>query len=301
VKPLSFAAIAAACPAALTEKTRKTTGDDYVTVPTRTLFNMVKAAGFDAFDCLQGPSVKPSYAPFARHMVKFRHVSVKDDATEPHFCIVMTNSHDGLTPVLFAPGIHYPAINATLLSTAAVVFHRIFTDETKHKAAMKAALNVALEAEAATLAIWAKAGRFSMTDKDAAGFVGRIVRQHSGATMTIPYKEVKAHMDACGLKLNLADVAAGFVSGFLNGKLKAPTPGRAMRAVYVPRAIIRHERPSFGAWYEMVRVLNLSGAKLPALRPFSVSPVQRKPGKGRRASGSVIVTDTPATLAEVAG
>jgi hypothetical protein len=285
---LSFNAVKAKCPAAATEgKARKTTQGDYVAYPTRKLFNMATAAGFKCVEALQGPSIKKAYVPFARHMMVFDKTPNAGPGTPsgapPRFRLVVTNSHNGLTPLMFIPAIYIPAHDVTLYASAFAVFHRQFTDETTFDNLVLQAFDAAVVAETQAMLVWRKLLRASLTPRQAAAMFRLIINHHGGCVANVP----AAQLDVNGM--SAGNVAAATLSGYIHGRFKSKLPGGKERAIYPSRAIVRIERAAFGAWYEACRMAYGKDAPNIELEPFNVTPMPKGEGV-RRKSAPVIMT-----------
>lgn len=302
---LSFRAVTAQCPAAATEgKARKTAGADYVAYPTRKLFNMATAAGFKCVAALQGPSLKKAYTPFARHMLTFDRVDTVGMQTptltnvsggSPRFRLVITNSHNGLTPLMFIPALYVPAHDVTLFASAVAVFHREFTDEVRFDTLVADAFKTALTSEDAAMAVWRKLCRHSLTPSTASRMFNLILKHHGGCTANVPAQQLQVNGMSAG------NVAAATLSGYMHGRFKSKTRGGKERSVYPSRAIVRIERAAFGAWFEACRLTYTAGAE-PELRPFNVTPVGRgtpqgKAGKRRKSAVAIVTGAQPVEAA----
>jgi hypothetical protein len=285
---LNFRAVTAACPAAATEgKSRRTTQGDYIAYPTRKLFNMATAAGFKCVAALQGPSLKKAYIPFARHMLTFDRAETGVD-TPPRFRLVITNSHNGLSPIMFIPALYLPVYDVTMFVSAFAVFHRDFTDEVKFEALVRGAFDAALGVEPAVLHVWNKLARGgALSSRQRSLLLRAIVNTHGGSTVEVPADQMNYPP-----KWSAGPVAASILSDYMHGRFKSRTAGGKERGIYPSRAIVRIERAAFGAWFEACRlVYGTAESDQPSPRPFNVTPVARDKGTGyRRKSAAVILT-----------
>lgn len=281
---LSFRALVAQCPAAATEgKARRTTHADYVSVSTRRLFKMATDAGFKCVDAVQGPSLKRAYVPFARHLMVFDKTPDAGPGAPPRFRLVITNSHNGLTPIMFIPALYVPVHDVTLYASAFAVFHRDFNDAVKLETLVAEAFDKAVAAETAVMSVWRKLCRASVTRNQASRMFTSIVKTHGGCLAHVPPAQLEVNGMSAG------NVAAATLSGYTHGRFKSKTAAGKERAIYSSRAIVRIERVAFGAWFEACRVA--FGNDVPELVPFNVTPVPRAKGEGsRRKSAPVILT-----------